>query len=45
VAFKTSPILSDATAYRGTPLVTPIALDGQFSAQAPIVSAGARWSF
>jgi long-chain fatty acid transport protein len=45
VAFKTSPIDSDATAYRGTALQTPITLVGAFSAKAPILSAGLRYRF
>jgi long-chain fatty acid transport protein len=45
VTFKTSPINSDATAYRGTALQTPITLVGEFSAKAPILSAGLRYRF
>jgi long-chain fatty acid transport protein len=40
-----SPIVSDATAYSGTPLVTPISYLGQASGEAVIVSAGARMRF
>ena len=40
-----SPIVSDAAAYTGTPLVTPISYLGQAGGEAVIVSAGARMRF
>jgi long-chain fatty acid transport protein len=45
VHLQRSPILSDATAYAGTPIVTPISYDGNVTGEAVIVSAGAKFKF
>lgn len=40
-----SPIVSSATAYGGTPIVTPIAYNAETSGDAVIVSTGAKFKF
>ena len=45
VHLKSSPIISDATAYAGTPAVTPIAYIAEASGDAVIVSAGMKFRF
>ena len=45
IHLQSSPIISNATAYAGTPAVTPIAYDAEASGDAVIVSAGMKFRF